>query len=89
MSRREPVNQVRWEDLKPAGILQEQSMVSAGPNGVCVINVFKLKKNDSYLLDCNLIKSAPKRLSACTMLDAKQEAVDIVRILLHNILSDL
>ena len=89
MSRREPMNQVRWEDLKPAGICSEQSMVAAGPKGICVINVFKLKKNDSYLLDCSMIKGAPKRLSACTMLDAKQEAVDIVRILLHNILSDL
>lgn len=89
MSRREPMNQIRWEDLKSIGILKEHSFVKAGPNSECVIDVYKVKRNDSYLLDCNLLKGGTKRLTATNMTDAKSEAVDIVRILLHNILSDL
>ena len=90
MSRREPMNQVRWEDVDISGTLfSELSRVYPGPNRACGISVFKLHKNHEYMIHCPLLQSPPSRLTATTMLDAKQEALDIVRILLHNILSDL
>ena len=90
MSRREPVNQIRWEDIDTKGTtFKELSRVYPGPNGACGISVFKLQKNQEYMIDCNLLQPRQCRLTATNMTDAKSEAVDIVRILLHNILSDL
>jgi len=90
MSRREPINQIKWEDVNTKDMfVQELSQVNAGPEGICKFEVFKLKSDVQYLMHCSLIHKAPRKLSATTMQDAKSEAVDIVRILLHNILSDL
>jgi len=42
-----------------------------------------------YVMSCNIDTKMGRRLTATNMTEAKSEAVDIVRILLHNILSDL
>jgi len=91
MSRREPMNQIKWEDfeLHANSYFAEKVFVAAGPFGLCRITVFRRKSESKYVMICNLDTSLQRSLSATTMHEAKSEAVDIVRILLHNILSDL
>lgn len=90
MSRREPVKQIKWEDIDTKGTtFKELCRVYPGPNELCGISVFRFHNTQEYMIDCNLLQPRQQSLTSTTMHDAKQEAVDIVRILLHNILSDL
>jgi hypothetical protein len=97
MSRKQPSKKKsEWVDtpsdhVYPSG---EESTLIAGPRRFCVLRVFKHGSGQRYHLDCNLITSPSmtierQALSATNMQQAKEEAIDMVRILLHHALSDL
>lgn len=92
---------VQWDDQirlsdKNAGPIAERSRISAGPNSFITIVVTRESGSIFYVMECNVICDrelfrSPSRitLSAATMQQAKEEAADRVRILLHHALSDL
>jgi hypothetical protein len=74
--------------------LLEKSEIFAGPRQMVRITVTKEKKRMFYWMTCNIIRDADDQpvqncLSASTMAQAKEESIDMVRILLHHVLCDI
>jgi hypothetical protein len=105
LSRKQPQTRNEWVDHIKASTIHdgphsERSTITAGPNEFIKIVIIREKNRLPYIMTCNVIRSdiredrpigrpAHIRLSATTMLQAKEEAVDRIRILLHHALSDL
>ena len=97
MARRRTIMEINWIDSRAkdeSDPLAEESVVSAGPGGFCTVRVYRPGSSRLYYMDCNLIRNPDdthrqQLLSALTMGQAKEEAVDRIRILLHHVLSDL
>ena len=89
--------EINWVDSRAKDDSEpfaEQSVVRAGPGGFCTIKVYRPGSSRLYYMICNLIRNEDdtphqELLSAVTMDQAKEEAVDRIRILLHHVLSDL
>lgn len=96
--RKNPEKKSEWVDhIVPEDnddVLAERSTLVAGPKNFIRIKVVRERNRLTYRMSCNLMRDPVDEimfhtLSAGNMKNAKEESIDMVRILLHNALSDL